>query len=194
MGISGASGAVYGVRLLQFLAEIPSLEIHLIISRAAEYTLQTELGLTAEQITPSYAFRYSIDDIGAPIASGSFTTKGMVVLPCSIKTLSGIANSYSQNLLLRAADVTLKERRPLILGVRETPFHLGHLRLMTQAAEIGALIAPPIPSFYNMPSSVDDLINQYVCRVLDWLRLPCPSHKVYRWQGNHPAQSANPQG
>jgi 4-hydroxy-3-polyprenylbenzoate decarboxylase len=191
VGISGASGAVYGVRLLQFLAEIPSLEIHLIISRAAEYTLQTELGMTAEQITPPAALRHAIDDIGAPVASGSFLTRGMVILPCSIKTLSGIANSYSQNLLLRAADVTLKERRPLILGVRETPFHVGHLRLMTQAAEIGALIAPPIPSFYNMPSSVDDLINQYVCRVLDWLRLPCPPHKVYRWQGNPSTDSPN---
>ncbi len=183
IGISGASGAIYAVRLLQTLTQFNDVETHLIITPAGERTLQSELGMDTTQVSQLATIRYAIDDIGAPIASGSFPTSGMVVLPCSIKTLSGIANCYSQNLLLRAADVTLKERRPLILAVRETPLHLGHLRLMTRAAEMGALIAPPIPAFYHQPETVNDLVYHYICRVLDWLKIPCPNDRPYRWQG-----------
>lgn len=183
LGISGASGAVYALRLLELLAEMPKVEVHLVITNAAERTIENELGISAEHISRLAAVRYAVDDIAAPIASGSFQTRGMVVLPCSIKTLSGVANCFSQNLLLRAADVTLKERRRLILGVRETPFHLGHLRLMTQAAEMGAIIAPPVPSFYHKPAGIEDLIEQYLCRLLDWLDLVCPPERLRRWQG-----------
>jgi len=185
LGISGASGAIYAIRLLQMLAQNAQVETHLVITQAGEQTLKSELGIESEAISRLAFARYAIDDIAAPIASGSFLTGGMVVLPCSIKTLSGIAHCYSQNLLLRAADVTLKERRPLILGVRETPLHLGHLRLMTQAAEMGAVIAPPIPAFYHSPGSIEDLVHHYLCRVLDWLGLPCPSEEAHRWQGSH---------
>lgn len=184
VGVSGASGAIYAVRLLQMLSQMLQVEIHLVITQAGEQTLKSELGVESEQISRLACARYAIDEIAAPIASGSFLTAGMVVMPCSIKTLSGIANCYSQNLLLRAADVTLKERRPLILGVRETPLHIGHLRLMMQAAEMGAIIAPPVPAFYHHPSGIDDLINHYLCRVLDWLGLPCPPEGAHRWQGS----------
>lgn len=183
LGISGASGVLYAVRLLQRLAEVPQVAVHLVVTQAAERTLMSEAGLRVEELSRLAAARYAIEDIAAPIASGSFKTCGMVVLPCSIKTLSGIANCYSQNLLLRAADVTLKERRPLILAVRETPLHLGHLRLMVQAAEMGAIIAPPIPSFYHQPKSIEDLIQHYLMRVLDWLNLPYPNDQALRWTG-----------
>ncbi len=184
VGISGASGVIFGVSLLQALAELHDVETHLVVTEAAEQTLRSELGMTVEQIIPYAAAHYDIQNIAAPIASGSFMTRGMVILPCSIKTLSGIAHSFSQNLLLRAADVTLKERRPLILGIRETPFHLGHLRLMTQAAEMGALIAPPIPSFYHHPQTVEDIIRHYLMRVFDWLQLPYPTDSPLRWKGS----------
>lgn len=183
LGISGASGVLYAVRLLERLAEVPQVAVHLVVTQAAERTLMSEAGLRVEELSRLAAARYAIEDIAAPIASGSFKTCGMVVLPCSIKTLSGIANCYSQNLLLRAADVTLKERRPLILAVRETPLHLGHLRLMVQAAEMGAIIAPPIPSFYHQPKSIEDLIQHYLMRVLDWLNLPYPNDQALRWTG-----------
>lgn len=183
VGISGASGVLYAVRLLELLANLPEVAIHLVVTQAAERTLMSEVGLRLDELSRMAAAWYAVDEIAAPIASGSFKTLGMVVLPCSIKTLSGIANCYSQNLLLRAADVTLKERRPLILGVRETPLHLGHLRLMVQAAEMGAIIAPPIPSFYHQPQTIEDIIQHYLMRVLDWLNLPYPNDEALRWKG-----------
>jgi 4-hydroxy-3-polyprenylbenzoate decarboxylase len=169
IGISGASGAIYGVRLLALLAERPDVETHLVISRAARLVIAREVAQTVEEIEALADAAYRPDDLAAPIASGSFATDGMVIAPCSIKTLSAVANAYAANLLRRAADVTLKERRPLVLVVRETPFHLGHLRLMAQATEIGATILPPIPAFYGRPQTMDDLIDETLGRVLSHL-------------------------
>lgn len=167
VGISGASGAIYGVRLLQVLRDVTDIETHLVMSRAARQTLSLETDFSLREVQALADVTHDARDIAASISSGSFQTLGMVILPCSIKTLSGIVHSYTDGLLTRAADVVLKERRPLVLCVRETPLHLGHLRLMTQAAEIGAVIMPPVPAFYHRPQSLDDVINQTVNRVLD---------------------------
>jgi 4-hydroxy-3-polyprenylbenzoate decarboxylase len=166
VGLSGASGAVYGVRLLEVLRDhgIPS---HLIISKSATLTLKEEAGLTIEQVRRIATATYSNGDLGASVSSGSFKTRGMVIIPCSIRTLSDIAYGTTSQLLSRAADVTLKERRRLVLVVRETPLHLGHLRSMTAATENGAIIMPPVPAFYHRPQSIDDVINQTVGRCLD---------------------------
>lgn len=166
IGISGASGAIYGIRILEFLAERPEVETHLVISRAAGLIITREVDMTVQEIEDLADVAYRPDDLAAPIASGSFTTEGMVIAPCSIKTLSAVANSYAANLIRRAADVTLKERRPLALMVRETPLHLGHLRLMAQATEIGATIFPPIPAFYGHPQTIEDVIDETLGRVL----------------------------
>ena len=152
VAISGASGAVYGVRVLQTLGAVDSVETHLVLSQPAKTTINTELDISVDEVEALADHVHPFRDIAAPISSGSFRTDGMIVAPCSIKTLSAVANSYSGDLIARAADVTLKERRPLVLMVRETPFHLGHLRLMTQASEVGAVIYPPVPAFYNNPS------------------------------------------
>ncbi|RZN40031.1 UbiX family flavin prenyltransferase [Escherichia sp. E2593] len=183
VGISGASGAIYGVRLLQVLRDVTDIETHLVMSQAARQTLSLETDFSLREVQALADVTHDARDIAASISSGSFQTLGMVILPCSIKTLSGIVHSYTDGLLTRAADVVLKERRPLVLCVRETPLHLGHLRLMTQAAEIGAVIMPPVPAFYHRPQSLDDVINQTVNRVLDQFAITLPVDLFARWQG-----------
>ncbi|EHR8836354.1 flavin prenyltransferase UbiX [Shigella flexneri] len=183
VGISGASGAIYGVRLLQVLRDVADVETHLVMSQAARQTLSLETDFSLREVQALADVTHDVRDIAASISSGSFQTLGMVILPCSIKTLSGIVHSYTDGLLTRAADVVLKERRPLVLCVRETPLHLGHLRLMTQAAEIGAVIMPPVPAFYHRPQSLDDVINQTVNRVLDQFAITLPEDLFSRWQG-----------
>ncbi|EKI0253916.1 UbiX family flavin prenyltransferase [Enterobacter asburiae] len=183
VGLSGASGAIYGVRLLQVLRNVAEVETHLVMSQAARQTLSLETDLSLRDVQALADVVHDARDIAASISSGSFKTAGMVILPCSIKTLSGIVNSYTDTLVTRAADVVLKERRPLVLCVRETPLHLGHLRLMTQAAELGAVIMPPIPAFYHRPTSLDDVINQTVNRVLDQFDIDLPEDLFTRWQG-----------
>ncbi|HIE5386907.1 TPA: UbiX family flavin prenyltransferase [Enterobacter cancerogenus] len=183
VGISGASGAIYGVRLLQVLRDVKDVETHLVMSQAARQTLSLETDFTLRDVQALADVVHDARDIAASISSGSFKTAGMVILPCSIKTLSGIVNSYTDSLVTRAADVVLKERRPLVLCVRETPLHLGHLRLMTQAAELGAVIMPPVPAFYHRPQTLDDVINQTVNRVLDQFDIDLPEDLFTRWQG-----------
>lgn len=183
IGISGATGAIYAVRLLEILCDIKSIETHLIVSSAAVRTLSLETNYSLQQVTSLAHKNYPFNDIGAAIASGSFKTMGMVVIPCSVKTLSGIANSFSDNLLLRAADVTLKERRPLILSFRETPLHTGHVRLLLQATESGAIIAPPMPAFYTHPKTLQDIVDHHVFKLLDLLGIEFPENMVKRWQG-----------
>ncbi|MEG5543755.1 UbiX family flavin prenyltransferase [Enterobacter asburiae] len=183
VGLSGASGAIYGVRLLQVLRNVAEVETHLVMSQAARQTLSLETDLSLRDVQAQADVVHDARDIAASISSGSFKTAGMVILPCSIKTLSGIVNSYTDTLVTRAADVVLKERRPLVLCVRETPLHLGHLRLMTQAAELGAVIMPPVPAFYHRPTSLDDVINQTVNRVLDQFDIDLPEDLFTRWQG-----------
>lgn len=183
VGISGASGAIYGVRLLQVLRDVTDVETHLVMSAAARQTLALETDLSVRDVQALANVTHDTRDIAASISSGSFQTAGMVILPCSIKTLSGIVHSYTDGLLTRAADVVLKERRPLVLCVRETPLHLGHLRLMTQAAEIGAVIMPPVPAFYHRPQTLDHVINQTVNRVLDQFDISLPHDLFTRWQG-----------
>ncbi len=179
VGISGASGAIYGVRMVELLAERPEVETHLVISAPARLTIAYETSWAAEQVEALADHAHAPDDLVAAIASGSFATAGMVIAPCSIKTLSAVANSYAADLISRAADVTLKEGRPLVLLVRETPLHLGHLRLMARAAEIGAVIFPPIPALYGQPQSIADLIDATVGRVL--ARLGIDNQLYTRW-------------
>ena len=183
IGISGASGAIYGVRMLEVLQSVPDVETHLVMSLAARQTLSLETDLSLREVQALADVVHDARDIAASISSGSFKTAGMAILPCSIKTLSGIVNSYTDGLLTRAADVVLKERRPLVLCVRETPLHLGHLRLMTQAAEIGAVIMPLVPAFYHRPQTLDDVINQTVNRVLDQFDIALPDDLFTRWSG-----------
>ena len=182
VGISGASGSIYGLRLLQKLRGNPDAEIHLIVTRSAEKTLFLETGQKTAELKELAHYSYAFEDIGARLASGSFRTDGMVIAPCSIHTMSAIAAGISSNLLIRAADVSLKERRPLILMVRETPLHLGHLRTMVALAEMGAVILPPVPAFYTKPETVMDIVDSSVDRVLDLLRLP--DRECRRWQGS----------
>ena len=180
IGISGASGVIYGVRLLQVLSEL-EFETHLIISEAGKKNIQIETPFKADDVAAMANYTYQNNDVGAAVASGSFLTEAMVVVPCTIKTLSGIANSYAENLLVRAADVTLKEKRKLVLVVRETPLHKGHLRLMTMAADMGAHILPPVPSFYHQPQSIDDIIDQTIGKIFDYLGI---EHTLFkRWEG-----------
>jgi 4-hydroxy-3-polyprenylbenzoate decarboxylase len=181
VGITGASGAIYGLRLLERLRSRPGMEIHLILTRSGEKTLYLETGTLAGDIKQLADFSHPLENIGASLASGSFPIDAMVIAPCSIHTMSAIAYGISSNLLIRAADVILKEKRKLILMVRETPFHLGHLRTMTLLAEMGAIIAPPIPGFYHRPESVMDLVDHSVDRVLDLMGQP--DEKVRRWEG-----------
>jgi 4-hydroxy-3-polyprenylbenzoate decarboxylase len=182
VGISGSTGAIYGIRLLEVLSGLKNVETHLVISNPAKETIALETDYTVRQVEAMASKVHGINNIAASIASGSFKTDGMAVIPCSIKTLSGIANSFNDNLLVRAADVTLKEHRRLVLVVRETPLHAGHLRLMTQAADIGAIITPPMPAFYHKPKTIDDIINQTVGRVLDLLNVDHPD-LFKRWNG-----------
>lgn len=178
VGITGASGVVYAKRCLEALRDA-DIETHLIVSKAAEMTLAYELDMKAADLEPLASVRYSPADIGAAISSGSFQTDGMIIVPCSVKTMSEIATGVTSSLISRAADVVLKERRRLVLMVRETPFHLGHLRTMTALSEMGAIIAPPLPSFYIEPKSVSDLVDQSVGRALDLLGISSPLAR--RW-------------
>lgn len=183
VGISGASGVIYGVRMLQLLKPLPEIETHLVMSNAARQTLALETDFTLRQVQEFADVVHDVRDIAASISSGSFRTEGMAILPCSMKTLSGIVHSYSDGLLTRAADVVLKERRRLVLCVRETPLHLGHLRLMTSAAELGAIIMPPVPAFYHRPQSLMDVVDQTLNRVLDQFDITLPEDLFTRWQG-----------
>lgn len=183
VGISGATGAIYGIRLLEVLKGLPEIETHLVISNATGQTILQETDYTVQQVKALASVNYSFRDIGAAISSGSFKTMGMVVIPCSMKTLSGIALSFSDNLLLRAADVILKDRRRLVLVPRETPLHLGHLKLMVQVTEMGGIIMPPMPAFYHRPQTLDDIINQTVNRVLDLFDVDLGYDLFARWQG-----------
>lgn len=178
VGISGASGAIYGVRLLEALrkAKVPS---HLVVSKSAALTLKEECDLTVNQVRDMADVNYSNGDIGAAVSSGSFKTLGMVIVPCSVRTVSDIAYGTTDTLLSRAADVVLKERRRLVLVVRETPLHLGHLRSLTAATENGAIIMPPVPAFYHRPKTIDDIVNQTVGRCLDLFDID--SGLVKRW-------------
>jgi flavin prenyltransferase len=181
VGISGASGVIYGIRLLQVLKQGSEIESHLVLSAAAKATIAQETNWKVSEVEALATVVHNPNDIGASIASGSFMTLGMVIVPCSIKTLSAVANCYSADLMSRAADVCLKEGRSLILCVRETPLHLGHLRLMTQAAESGATILPPMPAFYGHPHTVDDLIDGTIGRIL--LRLGIDNELYTKWKG-----------
>ncbi|CCB63501.1 MULTISPECIES: UbiX family flavin prenyltransferase [unclassified Hyphomicrobium] len=178
VGISGASGAIYGVRLLDALGAL-GIETHLVMSKSAKMTLASETDLKVSDVNAKASVVYQIDDVGAAIASGSFITAGMIVAPCSIRTLSEIAWGTTSNLLTRAADVTLKDRRRLVLMVRETPLHLGHIRSMAQATEAGAIIAPPVPAFYARPQSIDDMIDHSIGRMLDLFEIE--NHLALRW-------------
>lgn len=182
VGISGASGAVYGFTLLEALKNIDSVETHLIISKIAEDILKDEISADALQKAVAMAnYCYDINDISASIASGSFLTDGMIIAPCSAKTLSSIANSYGSNLITRSADVVLKERRRLVILFRETPLHLGHIENMAQVTRMGGIILPPVPAFYNKPAGLDDIVRHSVGKALDLFGF---DHSLYkRWQG-----------
>lgn len=183
IGITGSTGVIYGVRLLEVLNAIDGIETHLILSPAARQTLAVETSYKVNYLESLANYHYNFNEIGARIASGSFRFHSMVVIPCSMKTLSAIASSYADNLVVRAADVTLKERRRLILLVRETPLHLGHLKLMVQVTENGGIIMPPVPSFYHNPQSVMDIVDHTVQRVVDLLDIELPTELVNRWNG-----------
>ena len=180
VGISGASGVIYGLEMLRVLKDL-GYESHVVLTEMARSNFSLETGRSLEEVVVAAGRIYDDADLAAPISSGSFITRGMVVIPCSIKSLSGIANSYNSNLLTRAADVTLKERRPLVLVVRETPLHRGHLKLMLSAASQGAVILPPVPAFYHKPKTILDLIHHTVGKVLDCLDI---EHQLFdRWGG-----------
>ena len=181
IGISGSTGAIYGIRLLEVLRGVPDVETHLAISQAGKRTLVEETDWTVKDVEALATRVYDDRDIGAAIASGSFKTAGMVIAPCSIKTVSALANSYASTLIARAGDVTLKEGRPLVVVVRETPLHVGHLRQMLALAEIGGVILPPMPAFYHRPRTLDDIVNHTVGRILD--RFDIPHGLVREWTG-----------
>jgi 4-hydroxy-3-polyprenylbenzoate decarboxylase len=178
VGITGATGVIYGVRTVEALSAM-GVETHLIVTQSAARNLALETDYTVEYLKSMASAVYDVDDVGASIASGSFRVDGMIVMPCSIKTLSGIAHSFNYNLLIRAADVTLKERRRLVLAVRETPLHEGHLELMTKVTRMGGVIMPPVPAFYHMPRTIDDLIRQTVGKMLDLFSID--GHLFRRW-------------
>jgi flavin prenyltransferase len=181
VGISGSSGAIYGARLVEVLASVPDVETHLVVSRGARSTIEYETRYTAADVEAWADRVYEEGDVGAGPASGTFLTAGMVVAPCSVKTLSAVANGYTDTLLTRAADVTLKERRRLVLVVRETPLHLGHIRLMERAAEAGAVILPPVPGFYIRPTTIGDLVDHTVTKILD--QFDVDASLIARWTG-----------
>lgn len=181
VGITGASGAIYGIRLLEVLSSTRNVETHLIVSEAAEAIIKYETGRSIEDVRELASFSYDIRDIGARISSGSFKTDGMIIAPCTVKTMSAIANSYSENLLVRVGDVTIKERRRLLLLVRETPLHLGHLRSMERLCEMGAIIMPPAPAFYDRPQTIQDIVDHTVGKMLDIFGI---EHTLFqRWPG-----------
>ena len=187
VGISGASGVIYGVRCLQLLKQT-DYETHLVLSKSGRLNIGIETPYTADEVISMADFAHDHADMTAPISSGSFITAGMVVVPCTIKSLSGIANSYDDNLLVRAADVVLKEKRKLCLVVRETPLHKGHLRLMSMAADMGAHILPPVPSFYHHPKTIEDIIDQTIGKIFDYFGI---EHSLFqRWSGDRPDEGA----
>ena len=181
VAITGASGAIYGVRALEMVRDIPDVESHVVLTSSAHRTIEHETPYTPDEVRALADHLYSPRDIGAAIASGSFVTTGMLVAPCSVKTLSGIAHCYDDNLVVRAADVCLKERRRVVLMLRETPLHAGHIDLMAQATKNGAIIMPPVPAFYALPSTIDDIVNQTVARALELLDISVPG--LQRWDG-----------
>jgi len=183
VGISGASGVVLGIRLLEVLRGVDDVEVHLVMSNAGKRTVVLETDLSVEEVEALADRVYRVGDIAAAVASGSFKTSAMVVVPCSMKTLSGIANSYADNLLIRAADVALKDRRRLVLVPRETPLHLGHLRLLVRVAEMGAVVMPPVPAFYQRPETVEEIVDQTVNRILDLLDIELEGDLFQRWEG-----------
>ncbi len=183
MGITGASGVIYGVRLLEILKALDNIETHLIISSAGAQTIRLETDYTIDAVLDLADVVYKFNDIAAKISSGSFKTKGMVVVPCTMKTLAGIAHSFSDNLILRAADVVLKDRRRLVIVPRETPLHLGHLKAMMAVTEMGAIVAPPMPAFYHRPEAIEEIIDQTVNRVLDLFGIELPNDLFTRWSG-----------
>ena len=181
IGITGATGVIYGIRLLEVLAEKKDIETHLIISELGEVNIRQETDRDIEAVKALADYSYDINNVGACLASGSFKRDGMIVAPCSIKTLSALANSYTQNLLIRAGDVTLKERKRLIAVVRETPLHTGHIRNMERLSEMGAVIMPPVPAFYHKPKTIEDIIDHTVGKILDIFDI---EHNLFqRWQG-----------
>lgn len=180
VGISGASGAIYGVRALELLTGA-GVETHLVVTRSAHLTLSQELGMSPSQIAKKASVVHNVQDIGASISSGSFRTLGMLIAPCSVRTMSEIASGVTSSLMSRAADVVLKERRKLVLMVRETPLHLGHLRTMTVLTEMGAIVMPPMPAFYSRPQSIDEMVNHSVGRALDLFDIETGA--VKRWSG-----------
>lgn len=182
VGISGSSAVIYGIRLLERLAKRDDVEVHLVISQAAKMTIGIETEYTVEQVEALADVVHNSKNIGASIASGSFKTAGMVVVPCSMKTLSAIANSYADNLIVRAADVVSKERRRLVIVPRETPLHIGHCELMLKVSQMGAILCPPAPAFYTQPKTVDDIIDHSVARILDLFDLE--DADTERWEGN----------
>jgi 4-hydroxy-3-polyprenylbenzoate decarboxylase len=184
VGITGASGSIYGIRLLEVLQRYADVELHLVLSRSGKRTLVSETDWSVADVEALARRHYDNADIGASLASGSFRTAGMVIAPCSIKTAAAVAACYADTLISRAADVTLKEGRPLIMLVRETPLHVGHLKVMLALAEMGAVVLPPMPAFYNRPKELDDLVNHTIARVLD--RLDIPQSLVGEWQGTRP--------
>ncbi|GAB6905419.1 UbiX family flavin prenyltransferase [Desulfosarcina cetonica] len=186
VGMSGATGAIYGIRLLETLAN-SNIETHLVISDAARKTIDMETNWAVDDVISLAHTCYDIRDIGANIASGSFLVEGMVVIPCAMKTLSGIAHSYNDNLLVRAADVNLKEQRKLVIVARETPFHKGHLNLMLQLADMGATILPPVPAFYCLPQTIDDIVNHLVGKVLDMFHI---ENRCFQRWGSHKLNNA----
>jgi 4-hydroxy-3-polyprenylbenzoate decarboxylase len=181
IGITGATGAIYGIRLLEVLSSMKDIETHLVISGAGEKTIAYETQRRISDVQKLASFSYDIGDIYAPISSGSFRRDGMIIAPCTIKTMSALANSYSENLLVRAGDVTMKERKKLVLVVRETPLHLGHLRNMERLTEMGAIIMPPMPAFYHQPQTVQDIVDHTVGKMLDVFDI---KHDLFRrWSG-----------
>lgn len=181
IGITGASGVIYGIRLLQVLSEIPDVQTHLVVTNSGVRNIRYETEWEPEQVCALADFTYSENDIGAGLASGSFYRDGMVVAPCTVKTLSAIAHSYTDNLLVRSADVTLKERKKLVLLFRETPLHSGHIENMEKVTRAGAIVLPPVPAFYHRPQTIEDIIDHTVGKVLDLFNI---EHTLYRrWQG-----------
>ncbi|MFE2426526.1 non-oxidative hydroxyarylic acid decarboxylases subunit B [Streptomyces sp. NPDC059373] len=189
VGMTGATGAVFGIRLLENLAELPEVETHLVLSRWARTTIELETGRAVREVAALADVVHSPDDQGATIASGSFRTDGMVIVPCSMKTLAGIRAGYADGLVGRAADVILKERRPLVLVPRETPLSEIHLENMLDLARKGVRMVPPMPAFYNHPASVDDIVDHITARILDQFELPAPAAK--RWEGMRASRSAS---
>lgn len=181
IGITGATGAIYGIRLLEVLSSMKNITTHLVISEAGEKTIACETRYRVSNVKKLANYTYDVRDIYAPISSGSFPRDGMIIAPCTIKTMSALANSYSENLIVRAADVTLKERKKLVVVVRETPLHLGHLKNMERLTEMGAIILPPMPAFYHQPKTVQDIVDHTVGKMLDMFDI---KHDLFRrWSG-----------